>query len=66
MKALSDQPVAANAINPFDKLPSFSWVGYVMASFAVFGAFVGPERMMDAFEKIVHVESKVAEEVNRH
>jgi uncharacterized membrane protein YeiH len=46
-------------------LPAFSWVGLVIAAFAIFGAIVGAERMMDTFEKVVCVEGKVAKHVNR-
>ena len=64
-KAAARQVAAGPIINPFDKLPAFSWGGLVVAGFAVFGTVVGAERMMDAFEKVVRVEGKVAEHINR-
>ena len=69
LKAAAKQPAGAVgglAINPLDKLPSFSWGGLVVAGFATFSAIVGAERMMDAFEKVVHFLGKIAEHAIRH
>jgi hypothetical protein len=65
MKAAARQLAAGPVIDPFDKLPPFSWGCLVVMGFAIFGAVVGAERMMDAFEKVVHFEGKVAEHVNQ-
>jgi len=58
-------PSVAEAVNPLDRLPPFSWCGPVMLGFALFSAVVGAERMMDGFEKVVRIEGEVARAVNR-
>ena len=53
---LSFRPaVVANvALDPLNRLPNHWWWGGLSAdSFALFGFLVGPERTMDAFEKIL-------------
>lgn len=64
-KAAVRQPAAGAVVDPFAILPAFSWGGLVMAGFAIFGAVVGAERMMDAFEMVIRVEGEVAKHVNR-
>ncbi len=54
---------AAGFIDPLDNLPAFSWGSVLIASFAIFGATVGAERMMNVFEMVVHFLGKVAEHV---
>ncbi|QEH32720.1 hypothetical protein OJF2_11990 [Aquisphaera giovannonii] len=52
-------------LDPFDRLPPFWWGSSVALAFGLFGAVVGGERMVDAFERIVRVEGEVARAVNR-
>jgi hypothetical protein len=52
-------------VDPLAKLPPFWWGGSVALGFAVFGAIVGAERMMDGFEKVLGVEGEFARAVNR-
>jgi hypothetical protein len=66
MRAAARQPAAVPPIKLLDGLLApFSWGGLVVAGFAVFGAVVGPERMLDAFEWVIRVEAKFAEHINR-
>jgi hypothetical protein len=51
-------------VDPWTRLPAFSWGGTVAVAFALFGAVVGAERMLDGFEKVVRVEDEVARAVN--
>jgi hypothetical protein len=62
-------PVAAVAappapVDPFSRLPAFSWGGTVVVGFALFGAVAGAERMLDGFEKVVRVEDQAWQAVN--
>jgi hypothetical protein len=63
LKASARRPLGAPAFDPFDVLPSFSWGGVVAVAFAILGAFGGPERLMDAYDKALEVEAKVAKHV---
>ena len=66
MKAAARQPPPAKgSVDPWDRLPPFWWGGSVALGFALFGAVVGAERMMDGFEKVLRVEGEVANAVNR-
>jgi hypothetical protein len=65
MKAAARQPAAGRGIDPSERLPSFAWGGPVALGFAIFGAVVGPELMMDGFDKALHVEGEVARGVAR-
>jgi hypothetical protein len=51
--------------DPFGFLPPFWWGVFVALAFALFGAIVGAERMMDGFGNAVQAEGKVAEALNR-
>ena len=63
-RAAARQP-GAKVVDSFEFIPDFSWGGLVIATFAILGAFVGPERMIDTFEKVVRFEGEVAKHANR-
>jgi hypothetical protein len=66
MKAAARQaPPAQGPVDPLAKLPPFWWGGPAALGFALFGAVVGAERMMDGFEKALRAEGAVARAVNR-
>jgi hypothetical protein len=66
MKVAARQAHAAKGpIDPLERLPSFWWGGSVATGFALFGAVVGAERMMDGFGKAVRVSAEIARAVNR-
>jgi hypothetical protein len=66
MKAAARQaPAVKGPIDPLEMLPSYWWGGSVAVGFALFGAVVGAERMMDGFEKVLRVEGEFARAVNR-
>ena len=66
MKAAARQATPAKGwVDPWDKLPPFWWGSSVALGFALFGAVVGAERLMDGFEKALRVEGKVADAVSR-
>jgi hypothetical protein len=66
MKAVARQaPAAKGPVDPLERLPAFWWGGSVALGFALFGAVVGAERMMDGFDKVLRVEGEVARAVNR-
>jgi hypothetical protein len=76
MKAAARNPVPAAAsaavgaaaaapIDPFSRLPAFSWGGTVVVGFAIFGAIVGPDRMIDGFMNVLRVENEVSRAAGR-
>jgi hypothetical protein len=65
MRAGARHPAAASKADPADLLPPFWWGATVAVAFAGYGTVVGAERMMDGFEKAVHVQGKVADAINR-
>jgi hypothetical protein len=76
MKVASRSPVPAAApaavgaaaaapIDPFGRLPAFSWGGTVVVGFAIFGAIAGPDRMIDGFMNVLRVEGEFSRAVGR-
>lgn len=66
LKAAARQdPAVKGPIDPLAGLPPFWWGCPVAAGFALFGAAVGAERLMDRFEKVFEVEGEAARAVDR-
>jgi hypothetical protein len=66
MKAVARHPVPNAAMSdPSDLLPPFWWGGVPALLFAGYGTAFGAERMLDGFEKILSVQGKIADAVNR-
>ena len=57
---------AEKMIDPVDLLPPFWWGSGVVLGFALFGAWVGAERMMDGFEAVLRAEGVAARAANRY
>jgi phosphate-selective porin len=55
----------ASPVDPFDRLPAFSWGGTVVVGFAIFGAVVGPDRMIDGFMNVLKVEGEISRAASR-
>lgn len=66
LRATAKMPDAALQADPFAMLPSFLWGSIPALLFGVFGTIVEEERMMNAFEFILKVETRIAREINRH
>jgi len=56
---------AGGLVDPLEHLPYFGGGVPVVLGFAVFGAVVGPELMMDTSEKVLRVENEIADYVSR-
>jgi hypothetical protein len=65
VKAAPKRPGKVPPVDPFDLLPPLHTSLYPAAALGLFGLIVGPERMMDVFEKVVRILGKCAEAMSR-
>ena len=65
LKAAAKHPAAAAGVDPLDRLPPYWWGVAPAVAFAIYGAVVGAEQMMDGFSTGVRIQNKVSEAVNR-
>jgi hypothetical protein len=66
MRATARHPAPNGAMaDPSDLLPPFWWGGVPALLFAGYGTAVGAERMLDGFEKILSLQGKIADALNR-